>query len=1717
MLQPGIQYALFITPACGNNCDPIQGVAPLIVPFTVPGVAPPAITTMDITATNCDMVIVTADVGLDPDTDYQFSHESSDLDFVWFRQNGELLFYFDEPYPWWHNGFLELDQIQYQILNQCPDPIAYPSGNVVITEDDERLLDFNIINPFPLTSCTTQPIPDLLGPGEELTRLDFLRCRIAPIDNGDPGNSDDNELDDFIARMQNNDVGFENPLNRGLLDANSGVIETSQFGPQVPVLSIPFDYTNSAEQCFVMNIEVGRQVFNQAHPFANDQYCTVRYNTDLVLICETPPIQNCDIQPAPEVTGINFCVDGQDVNADLFINRSWDDISHVEYRYRLEGGNVWSDCMVTSEPFIAFTDSDLYTNGDNMCDGNVIIQARVVCECGAQACEIDWDPAVSNIITNEYTSAVCGPPAPVNPNPDVPEFFGADHCGEFINVDYYLIPGVHAYRAFYRELTAADVFTPEARIECVGNWTCNVDGAPQTMFIPPIQGQTTQYVNQNDCPEDDRTIRIPGTNPNSAYRVYVQSLCCDDGQNPQCNSNGPLGLQESECYLVMDVPGSCGMDTNQDLIIDVLNTTTFELQWDDPSNEDEIWIATATPVSPCNGLPIRTEIVEQGPSNQTRIFELDGLIPGVEYQVSLSKDCSGITCTAATSTFEITNALPNPTTDEIDVSSSDICPDEKGEIQLFLPQQNFSIYELNNGQQGIPNDVTNILTFEILNEGVYQVQVLGCPEKSYEFVVEELCIVEIDFLSGCKVEADYDCGANSLTSWEYSTDGQNGWSEVTGENQDVLIPEWNGFYRYIIDHPTCGIVESESLEISCVDVDLGFDCEGDPSMTTYFIDATLTDMNKLSDWVNTNVPNGFLPLPSQTLNNTNLVIKGFLEIDIPFNLTDCQVDFESPASLIVSSTLSGFDTEFNSCTSDYWSGIDILDSGTVNLGLDSKIIKAWVGLHLSTNSTVNVRNTTFDDNKFGISLLSGTDMHLGGTFASNTFIARDGFQYGIWAWHGDIIEYNSDGGQSTFRDYFSALKVTRNASLTVSNVKLIDSNAWIDDGALGFNLSDADFESNGTDRSYILLRDSPNLVSALDNLTIQSNDWTSISVRDCAGATLTMDGISTESSSTGIYLGSSAFTSCDISDIDINGGESGIRLYDCSNVEILGGNIYNLDNPWPQGQSVHFSGHGGVQARLATNIEIQDITVNQIGDYVHGVRAHSCTDLSLRDNTIDIDNSKSGFNLVGCENNFICGNELNNSRYGSFLYNSLASGNNQAVSYIQNEHSNNLHSIDVRVSDIGLNAYAGNLFDNTGSYLDASITNPDQNTFEINDGDNKPDSVNPDPAILNDWFFDDPLNSGATSNVDCESNDPVNIKKGGKPPVDCCCPATPTCPQCCPDPVYPDCEEMIRLLQSVLNGQSISTLSPASLYSYRLSIIQRYLSHLDYPELIPEIYKDCLEEYEGMVEGYAESEMNNDMIVLATAKSKLAGLTENDDVLSNTVRQQNALFTEKQKAFIIAESSVDKEDLRNEILTIQKNLIALKNLKLSREQRISKEVFSHLDAIVIPDNPDSYYSKMLEIQAYLLRNDVSSMSPDQLADINHIAHKCAHEFGRPVYFSRILLEEIGGAHVDSYDDDLICTGRNEDLRGRDRKVDTNSDISVYPNPSSGIVTISGEKLSYYEIVTVMDITGKVVHDEKIEDGISTKAIDLRSLNAGVYILSVGQSEDKQQFKIVLLE
>ncbi|MEM6517633.1 MAG: zinc-dependent metalloprotease [Bacteroidota bacterium] len=77
-------------------------------------------------------------------------------------------------------------------------------------------------------------------------------------------------------------------------------------------------------------------------------------------------------------------------------------------------------------------------------------------------------------------------------------------------------------------------------------------------------------------------------------------------------------------------------------------------------------------------------------------------------------------------------------------------------------------------------------------------------------------------------------------------------------------------------------------------------------------------------------------------------------------------------------------------------------------------------------------------------------------------------------------------------------------------------------------------------------------------------------------------------------------------------------------------------------------------------------------------------------------------------------------------------------------------------------------------------------------------------------------------------------------------------------------------------------------------------------------------------------------------------------------------------------------------------------------------------------------------------------------------------------------------------------------------------LSIYPNPTTNIVTVSNPKLVQIDNITVYDINGRLIFKQHVNDSLDRfkTDVDISELNSGVYIFEINSSSGKDIQQII---
>ena len=164
----------------------------------------------------------------------------------------------------------------------------------------------------------------------------------------------------------------------------------------------------------------------------------------------------------------------------------------------------------------------------------------------------------------------------------------------------------------------------------------------------------------------------------------------------------------------------------------------------------------------------------------------------------------------------------------------------------------------------------------------------------------------------------------------------------------------------------------------------------------------------------------------------------------------------------------------------------------------------------------------------------------------------------------------------------------------------------------------------------------------------------------------------------------------------------------------------------------------------------------------------------------------------------------------------------------------------------------------------------------------------------------------------------------------------------------------------------------------------------------------------------------------------------------------------------------------------------------------SEEIWEEIDTIQIMNCLDSVSLLMMESYKYMVHAD--SLSEADKLHIDENAKLCALEYGQGVHFFRALASRFSDTDYRIYD--AACEPiREQGNEGKNYnpfldQVIEKEGLSIYPNPSNDVITISYRGEEKINSIEVIDLQGKIVSTKSFPTN-STK-LSLDGLADGMY-------------------
>ncbi len=163
-------------------------------------------------------------------------------------------------------------------------------------------------------------------------------------------------------------------------------------------------------------------------------------------------------------------------------------------------------------------------------------------------------------------------------------------------------------------------------------------------------------------------------------------------------------------------------------------------------------------------------------------------------------------------------------------------------------------------------------------------------------------------------------------------------------------------------------------------------------------------------------------------------------------------------------------------------------------------------------------------------------------------------------------------------------------------------------------------------------------------------------------------------------------------------------------------------------------------------------------------------------------------------------------------------------------------------------------------------------------------------------------------------------------------------------------------------------------------------------------------------------------------------------------------------------------------------------------------------SIVTQETHEQYEQRINNIYFKTIGSDLNYFSVEQINTIAEIAQLCPALGGSATFKARSLYALINDTII--YDDENLCLTQGFAYRsaGKVDKIVVNSDrYLIFPNPTTGIINIKSNSNERQILsISVFDITGRLISEEKINLENQATLNSLSAYSAGIYYLRIRQ-------------
>lgn len=236
---------------------------------------------------------------------------------------------------------------------------------------------------------------------------------------------------------------------------------------------------------------------------------------------------------------------------------------------------------------------------------------------------------------------------------------------------------------------------------------------------------------------------------------------------------------------------------------------------------------------------------------------------------------------------------------------------------------------------------------------------------------------------------------------------------------------------------------------------------------------------------------------------------------------------------------------------------------------------------------------------------------------------------------------------------------------------------------------------------------------------------------------------------------------------------------------------------------------------------------------------------------------------------------------------------------------------------------------------------------------------------------------------------------------------------------------------------------------------------------------------------------------------ELVGVKTSLDSIATNETNTSAL-TMAQETY--AQASIQgKETARG---SLQQELTNVKQDLLDEMVRDSLSLDSLRSEIDLIQCSDSLLVKWKDIlKAYITYIQEGEVAQGDRTMLVNEGQACSDRYGDAIHLARVMANTFTSTHYDVFDD---CTSTGTSPRSAGKSVTT--DITVYPNPSTGLINVDFDT-PFTGSMTVVDLTGKVLLSKSIEN-LKGTTMQIQGA-AGVYYLHCKNDEGIESIQKIL--